>query len=100
VPLSATDCPPHHHVRCVLDFGVVSLAWLPIFFSEFGNFTMLRTLRILRPLRSLRFVPGMPVLIASIFAAIPQLGCVIGLAGFLFLIFGIVGEELFSGTLP
>jgi len=72
---------------------------LPIFIPSFGNFTGLRTLRALRPLRTLRFVPGMPVLISSIFAAIPPLGNVVGLASFLFLIFGIVGEELFEGTL-
>jgi hypothetical protein len=41
----------------------------------------------------------MPVLIASIFKSIPQLGSVAGLCGFLFLIFGIVGEELFEGAL-
>ena len=75
------------------------LCRLPIFIPSFGNFTGLRTLRALRPLRTLRFVPGMPVLISSIFAAIPPLGNVVGLASFLFLIFGIVGEELFEGTL-
>ena len=64
-----------------------------------GNFTALRTLRALRPLRTLRFVPGMPTLISSIFKAIPPLGSVAGLCAFLFLIFGIVGEELFEGSL-
>ena len=66
---------------------------------SFGNFTMLRTLRALRPLRTLRFVPGMPTLISSIFKSIPPLGSVAGLCAFLFLIFGIVGEELFEGSL-
>jgi hypothetical protein len=50
-------------------------------------------MRALRPLRTLRFLPGMPVLIGSIFKSIPALGNVSGLCSFIFLIFGIVGEQ-------
>ena len=119
----------HSYLRdawCILDFVVVSLAWcavartrpvpvrallltlvahhlvacrVPLLVPSFGNFTVLRTLRALRPLRTLRFVPGMPVLISSIFKAIPPLSSVAGLCAFIFLIFGIVGEELFEGSL-
>ena len=38
---------------CQLDFLVVSLAWLPILFPAFGNYSVLRAFRALRPLRAL-----------------------------------------------
>ena len=84
---------------CQLDFVVVSLAWVPIFFPSFGNYSVIRSVRALRPLRALKRVPGMPVLISSIMAAMPKLGNVMALCGFIFLVFGIVGMELFKGAL-
>ena len=93
---------PHSYLRdvwCMLDFIVVSLAWVPVFLPSFAQYSFIRVVRALRPLRTLRFLPGMPVLIGSIFKAIPQLGSVAGLCSFIFLIFGIVGEELFEGAL-
>ena len=66
---------------------------------SFAQYSFIRVMRALRPLRTLRFLPGMPVLIGAIFKAIPQLGSVAGLCAFIFLIFGIVGEELFEGAL-
>ena len=68
---------PHSYLRdawCQLDFVVVSLAWLPILFPSFGNYSVIRSVRALRPLRALKRVPGMPVLISSIMAAMPKLG--------------------------
>ena len=84
---------------CLLDFVVVSFAWLPALYPGFGNFTGLRTLRTVRPLRTLRFVPGMSTLITSLLGSLPQLGTVAGLCAFVFLVFGIVGEQLFQGAL-
>ena len=55
--------------------------------------------RALRPLRALKRVPGMPKLISSILAAMPALANVAALTGFIFLVFGIVGMELFKGSL-
>ena len=92
----------HSYLRdawCQLDFVVVSLAWIPIIFPSFGNYSVIRSVRALRPLRALKRVPGMPVLISSIMAAFPKLGTVVSLCGFVFLIFGIVGMELFKGSL-
>ena len=93
---------PHSYLRdawCQLDFVVVSLAWLPILFPSFGNYSVIRSVRALRPLRALKRVPGMPVLISSIMAAMPKLGNVVALCGFIFLVFGIVGMEIFKGAL-
>ena len=39
---------------CQLDFVVVTLAWIPILFPGFGNFSSLRAFRALRPLRALK----------------------------------------------
>ncbi len=84
---------------CQLDFVVVSLAWIPIIFPSFGNYSVIRSVRALRPLRALKRVPGMPQMIAALMAAMPKLGNVVALCAFIFLVFGIVGMELFKGVL-
>ena len=84
---------------CKLDITVVSLAWLPILIPSFGNYSVIRSVRALRPLRALKRVPGMPVLVSSIMAAFPKMGNVAALCGFVFLVFGIVGMELFKGAM-
>eukprot|EP00966_Prymnesium_polylepis_P019529 450392-Prymnesium_polylepis.1 len=69
----------HAYLRdawCQLDFVVVTLAWMPIIFPSFGNYSVVRSVRALRPLRALRRVPGMPQLIASIVNALPKLAVV------------------------
>jgi voltage-dependent calcium channel L type alpha-1D len=84
---------------CQLDFVVVSLAWLPIFFPSMGNYSIFRAVRALRPLRALKRVPGMPQMIAALMSAFPKLANVLALCAFIFLVFGIVGMELFKGAL-
>ena len=84
---------------CQLDFTVVSLAWLPILFPSLGNYSVLRALRALRPLRALKRLPDMPMLIEWVLSVLPKMGNVLMLFGFVFLVFGIVGMELFKGTL-
>ena len=82
---------------CIMDFVVVSLAWLPILFPTMGNYSALRAVRALRPLRALKRLPGMPLLIQLIMDVIPKLSTVMLLCGFIFLVFGIVGMEVFKG---
>lgn len=84
---------------CQLDFVVVFLAWLPVIDPSFGNFSAFRSVRALRPLRALRRVPGMPVLVKSIIDAVPRLSVVAALVGVVLLVFGIIGVELFKGSL-
>ena len=84
---------------CQLDFVVVSLAWLPILFPSMGNYSVLRAFRALRPLRALKRMPGMPVLVQWILDVIPAMANVLMLFVFVFLVFGIVGMELFKGSL-
>ena len=65
----------HSYLRdswCQLDFVVVTLAWIPIIFPSFGNYSVIRSVRALRPLRALKRVPGMPAMISAIMAAMPK----------------------------
>ena len=83
---------------CQLDFVVVTLAWLPILTTlPIANVSVIRSVRALRPLRALKRVPGMPLLVQSILDVLPKLASVSMLCGFVFLVFGIVGLELFKG---
>ena len=88
--------PSHSYLRdvwCQLDFVVVTLAWVPIFLPSFAQYSFIRVMRALRCLRTLRFLPGMPVLIGSIFKSILGVRECLRLCSFIFLIFGIVGEQ-------
>ena len=92
----------HAYLRdswCQLDFVVVTLAWLPIFFPSFGNYSVLRAFRALRPLRALKRLAGMPELVGGILAALPRVANVGALCAFVFLVFAIVGVETFKGLL-
>ena len=91
----------HAYLRdtwCQLDFVVVGLAWLPLLIPSMGSMNAIRSVRALRPLRALKRVPGMPVLVGSILQSIPPLANVAGVTTFFFVVFGIVGEEVFGGV--
>lgn len=57
----------------------------------------LRTFRLLRPLRSLTTMPSMKILIETLLSSVAQLGGIMGLAVFFFLIFAILGVSLWDG---
>ena len=59
----------------------------------------MRAVRVLRPLRTVNRVPGMRVLVRSLLDALPAMGSVVVLTSFIFLVFGIIGVELFQGML-
>lgn len=61
------------------------------------NVSAIRTIRVLRPLRSLTVIPGMRRLITALLKALPALGNVVILQVFVFMIFGILGIQLFGG---
>lgn len=82
----------------VLDFIVVVVGWLSEL-PQFGNVSALRTFRIFRPLRTLSSLQGMRPVVKAIFASLPALGKVMVLTSFLFVLFGVLGFQLFSGTL-
>lgn len=59
---------------------------------------VLRTLRLLRPLASISTSPSMRILIKSLAASLQLLGSVLALCSFMYLLYGIVGVELWMGT--
>lgn len=81
-----------------LDFVVVCLGYLSLI-PGVSNLSALRTFRVLRPLRTLSSIPGMRIIVKSMIASIPPLGGVALLSLFLFIIFGIVGLQLWGGVL-
>ena len=58
-----------------------------------------RTVRVLRPLRAMTRVKGMKLLVDKIIATVPALGDVTLLLSFEYIIFGIIGVQLFQGAL-
>jgi hypothetical protein len=80
-----------------LDFTLVAL-WVVGFFLSV-NLSALRTFRVLRPLRTLSSNPGMRVITKAMIASIPDLFNVLMLCAFVFFIFGIIGVQLYNGTL-
>ena len=82
-----------------LDFLVVVVGWLTLSGATSGGAAALRSIRVLRPLRTITRVRGMKVLVSSIITSIPSLANVFFLCLFFFTIFGIMGLQLFAGTL-
>jgi len=90
-----------HDGWCQLDFVVVSCAWAPILLTgiDLPNVNSLRALRAFRALRAMKIIPGLKVIVEGIMDVIPKLGNVTMLFIFVFVVFGIVGMELFQGML-
>lgn len=84
----------------VLDFVVVLGTWVTyVPYLSVSNLTVIRTVRVLRPLRTISALPGMRVLVGTIIRSIPMIGNVLLMCFFLFLVFGILGLEVFSGAM-
>eukprot|EP00854_Cymbomonas_tetramitiformis_P018203 gene18203-21685_t len=86
-----------------LDLFVVLTAWMDFVMTRSGGgsmgFSALRALRSLRPLRSLDAVPGVKKLVITLFKSIPLLGDCFLLVLLLFIVFGLIGTQFFSGKL-
>lgn len=82
----------------LLDFVVVFVGWLS-YVPGIANLSSLRTFRVLRPLRTLSSIPGMRPIVSALISSIRSMVHVSLLCAFLFTVFGIVGLQLFSGTL-
>ena len=81
-----------------LDFVVV-IASLLTFLPQFSNISGLRTFRLFRPLRNLTTVPSMRTLVGTLLQSMSQLQGIMSLAIFFFLIFAILGVNLWSGKI-
>lgn len=69
------------------------------FSSGSSNLTALRSIRILRPLRTVTRVKGLRRLVVTFLHALPLLMNTVALCGFFYLIFGLIGVQLFAGKL-
>ncbi|XP_076373626.1 sodium channel protein para-like isoform X3 [Tachypleus tridentatus] len=87
---------------CWLDFIIVmvSLFNLAVGYMGFGNipaFKTMRTLRALRPLRALSRMEGMKVVVNALVQAIPAIMNVLLVCLIFWLIFAIMGVQMFAG---
>ncbi|KAM8946294.1 sodium channel protein type 4 subunit alpha [Pelodytes ibericus] len=87
---------------CWLDFLIVDVSlisltanWLG--YSELGAIKSLRTLRALRPLRALSRFEGMRVVVNALLGAIPSIMNVLLVCLIFWLIFSIMGVNMFAG---
>ncbi|NWX53530.1 SCN5A protein, partial [Promerops cafer] len=88
---------------CWLDFLIVdvssafAVSLINLFGSTFGPMKSLRTLRALRPLRALSRFEGMRVVVNALLGAIPSIMNVLLVCLIFWLIFSIMGVNLFAG---
>ena len=82
----------------LVDFVVVLLSFLN-YTPGFQNLTSLRTVRVLRALRTVTRVEGMRVIVVTLIKSLPMLADVAVLLSFEFIIFGILGVDLFRGKM-
>eukprot|EP01043_Picozoa_sp_COSAG02_P049969 COSAG02_NODE_5076_length_4659_cov_661.394737_4_plen_664_part_01 len=82
----------------VLDLVIVSSGYLVFVFPDV-NTSIFRTVRVLRPLRSIGMMPGVRLLIDALIGSLPGLSAVLMLIVFVFAIFGVLGVQVFAGTL-
>ena len=84
----------------VLDFVVVVTAWIPYLKIDMDvNLGAIRIFRVLRPLKSVNSLPELQKIIISMLKAIPSLLSVGVVLCFTYLVFGILGMQLYSGKL-
>ena len=82
-----------------LDFVVVLTAWLPLLFPQLDNFSAMRAVRALRPLRTINQLPELRREVETLLASLPQLLDVALLSAFILVVFGVLGVQLFAGSL-
>ncbi|KAM6281337.1 sodium channel protein type 5 subunit alpha-like [Porphyrio hochstetteri] len=82
---------------CWLDFFIVDVSLINLLGSSSGPMKSLRTLRALRPLRALSRFEGMRVVVNALVGAIPSIMNVLLVCLIFWLIFSIMGVNLFAG---
>ncbi|XP_063789674.1 sodium channel protein type 2 subunit alpha-like isoform X1 [Pseudophryne corroboree] len=81
----------------IVDISLISLVANALGYSELGAIKSLRTLRALRPLRALSRFEGMRVVVNALIGAIPSIMNVLLVCLIFWLIFSIMGVNLFAG---
>ncbi|KAM9199108.1 sodium channel protein type 5 subunit alpha-like [Mergus octosetaceus] len=82
---------------CWLDFLIVDVSLINLLGSSLDAVKSLRTLRALRPLRALSRFEGMRVVVNALIGAIPSIMNVLLVCLIFWLIFSIMGVNLFAG---
>ena len=88
----------------ILDFTIVSFSVLNWILDSFSNISVsflrgFRALRALRPLRMVSKNEGMKIVVNSLLTSIPNLFNVMLISLLFYLVFGILGVQLFKGSL-
>jgi len=83
----------------VMDFLIVTLGWFAELSGGGGGLTALRAMRVLRPLRTIKGIPDLKRIIESMIASIPNLTTVFGLCAAVYLLFAILGVQIFQGKM-
>ncbi|CAG0880165.1 unnamed protein product [Cyprideis torosa] len=91
-----------HNAWCWLDFVIVMVSLINLTASLLGAngiqaFKTMRTLRALRPLRALSRMQGMRVVVNALVQAIPSIFNVLMVCLIFWLIFAIMGVQMFAG---
>uniref|UniRef100_A0A3Q3GSR6 Sodium channel protein n=1 Tax=Kryptolebias marmoratus TaxID=37003 RepID=A0A3Q3GSR6_KRYMA len=81
----------------IVDVSLISLVASSLGYSDFSAIKSLRTLRALRPLRALSRFEGMRVVVNALIGAIPSIMNVLLVCLIFWLIFSIMGVNLFAG---
>ncbi|KAM6178533.1 sodium channel protein type 9 subunit alpha isoform 2-T2 [Rhynchocyon petersi] len=81
----------------IVDVSLVTLVASTLGYSDLGPIKSLRTLRALRPLRALSRFEGMRVVVNALIGAIPSIMNVLLVCLIFWLIFSIMGVNLFAG---
>jgi hypothetical protein len=79
--------------------GVIELSMIGKDSGNLSMFRALRTLRVFRPLKTIKNVSSMRKLVAALIGSIPELLNVGIFFLFIFILFGIMGLQQFSGSL-
>lgn len=88
-------------VASVLEYSLILASTLgaPDTVIDVGGLKALRSFRAMRPLRAVNRLPGVRVLVNLLLDTLPMLGSIAMLCGFIFLLFSIVGVQLWKGLL-
>lgn len=87
-----------------LDFMVVIISWFSVLVEKLDlelpiKVSTLRALRILRVLKSLKFLSGVGTILTTLSKAAAAMTTILAFLGFVFTIAGIVGIQMFRGSL-
>ena len=94
--------PQHAYLRDgwnKFDIVIVGASWLPLIVPQLSNTSAMRAVRALRPLRTINRLPGIRRQVATLIESIPHLVDVAMLSAFLMVVYGVLGLQLFKGTL-